>query len=73
MLKIGPSGAFLDRLLGLLLERGLPLLKNVLKPLTKSVLNSLALTTAASGNDAAIHKKMFGSSTKTLIISNEEK
>ena len=47
-------------------------MENVLKPLTKSVLILLGLTVAASATDAAIHKKMFGSDTKTSIISNEE-
>ena len=50
----------------------MPLIGNVLKPLAKSVLISLGLTAAASAIDAAIHKKMFGSRTTTLIISNEE-
>ena len=36
--KIGQSGGFLDRLLGSLLQTGLPLMKNVLKSLAKSVL-----------------------------------
>ena len=47
-------------------------MKNVLKPLAKSVLIPLGLTTAAAEIDAAIHKKMFGSRTTTLIISDEE-
>ena len=50
----------------------MPLIGNVLKPLAKSVLISLGLTAAASATDAAIHKKMFGSRTTALIISNEE-
>ena len=50
----------------------MPLIGNVLKPLAKSVLISLGLIAAASATDAAIHKKMFGSRTTTLIISNEE-
>ena len=45
---------------------------NILKTLAKSVLVPLGLTAAASATDAAIHKKMFGSGTATLIISNEE-
>ena len=45
---------------------------NVLKPLAKSVSIPLGLTAAASATDAAIHKKMFGSGTMTLIISNKE-
>ena len=48
------------------------LTKNLLKPLAKSVLIPLGLTVAASATDAAIHKKMFGSGTTTLIILNEE-
>ena len=51
----------------------MPLIKNVLKPLAKSVLIPLALAKAVSATDAAIYKKMFGSSTTILIISNEEK
>ena len=66
----------------------MPLIGNVLKTLSKSVLILLALTTAASATDAAIHKKMFGlgrrpsnidlrsadltSRMTTLIFSNEE-
>ena len=59
--KIGQSGGFLGRLLGPLLETGLPLRKNVLKPSAKSVLIPLGLTAAASRTDAAIYKKMFES------------
>ena len=47
-------------------------MKNVLKPLAKTVLIPLGLTSAASATDAAIQKKIFGSGTTTLIISNEE-
>ena len=50
----------------------MPLIGNVLKPLAKSVLITLVLTAAASAIDGAIHKKVFGSGTTTLIISNEE-
>ena len=69
--KIGQSGGLLGRLLGLLLKTGLSLMKNVLKPLAKRVLIPLGLT-VASATDAAIHKKMFGSSTTALKILNEE-
>ena len=48
------------------------LIGNVLKRLAKSVLIPLELTAAASATDAAIHEKMFGSGTKTLIASREE-
>ena len=51
------SGGFLSRLLGPLLETGLPLIKNVIKPLFKSVLIPLGLTAAGSVADAGIHKK----------------
>ena len=50
------SGGFLVRLLGPLLKRGLPLMKNVIKPLAKSVLIILGSTAAASAADAGIHK-----------------
>ena len=48
------------------------LIGNVLTPSAKSILIPLGLTAAASATDAAIHKKMFGSGTTTLIVSNEE-
>ena len=70
MHKIRQSGEFLGRLLGPLLETGLPLIGNVLKPLAKSVLIPLGLTASASAIDSAIHKKTFGSRHTTLIISN---
>ena len=69
MHKIGQSGGFLGRLLRPLLKTGLPLWKNILKPLAKSVLMQRGLTAAAL---AAIQKNVFGSSIKTLIISNKE-
>ena len=47
-------------------------MKNVIKPLAKSVLIPLGLTTAASAADAGIHKKILGSGTTTLIISDKE-
>ena len=50
----------------------MPLIGNVLQPFAKIVLIPLRLTAAASATNAAIHKKMFGSSTTTLILSNEE-
>ena len=70
--KIGQSGGFLRRHLGPLLNTGLLLIGNVLKPLTKSVLIPLGLTALASATDAAVHEKVFGYGTTTLIISNEE-
>ena len=70
--KITQSGGFPGTLLGPLLKTGLPLIKNVTKPLAKSVLIPLGLTAEASAADAGIHKKILGSGTTTLIISNEE-
>ena len=66
------SGVFLGRLLGPLLKTGLPLMKNVIKSLAKSILTPLGLTAAAAAADAGIHKKILGSGTTTLIISNDE-
>ena len=63
------SGGFFSRLLGSLLKTGLPLIKNVIKPLTKNNLIPLGLTAAA---DAGIHKKILGSGTTTLVISNSK-
>ena len=57
--EIIQSGGFLSRLLGPLLETGLPLIKNVIKPLARSVLIPLGLTAAASAADARIHKKIL--------------
>ena len=66
--KIGQSRGLLGKLLGPLLNTELPLIGNLLKPLVKCVLIPFALTAAAT--DTVIHKKMFGSGTATLIISN---
>ena len=47
-------------------------MKNVIKLLAKSVLIPLGLTAAALAAFAGIHKKMLGSGTTTLVISNDE-
>ena len=60
------KGGFL-RFSAPLLKSGLPLLKSVIKSL-----GILGLTAAASATDAAINKKILGSGTTTLIISNDE-
>ena len=78
--KMIQSGGFLSRLLGPLVKKGLPLIKNVIKPLANSVLIPLGLTAAASAADVGIHKKVLGSGNRhsssfshtTLIISNDE-
>ena len=66
--KIIQSGGFLGSLLsklaGSLMKVAIPLAKNVLAP--------LGITAAASAIDAGIQKKIHGSGTTTLIISNEE-
>ena len=66
--KIIQSGGFLGSLLsklaGPLMKAAIPLAKNVLAP--------LRITAAASAIDAGIQKKIYGSGTTTLIISNKE-
>ena len=66
--KIIQSGRFLGSLLSKLAG---PLMK-VAIPLAKNVLAPLGITAAASAIDAGIQKKIHGSGTTTLIISNEE-
>ena len=41
-------------------------------PLAKNILAPLGITAAASAIDAGVLKKIHGSRTRTLIISNEE-
>ena len=55
-----------------LMTAGLPLIKNVLKPFAKNVFLLFGLSAWMSVTDAAIYKKMDGSGTTTLILSNEE-
>ena len=62
------SGGFLGSLLSKLAG---PLMKLAI-PLVKDVLALLGITAAASAIDAGIQKKIHGSGTTTLIISNEE-
>ena len=47
-------------------------MKNILTPLAKNVLLPLGLSVGMSAADAAIQKKIYGSGTTALIISNEE-
>ena len=54
------------------MRAGLPLMKSVLTPRAKSVLLPLALSAGMSAADAAIQRKMYGSGTTALLISNEE-
>ena len=66
--KIIQSGGFLGSLLSKLAG---PLLK-VAVPLAKNILALLGITAADSAIDAGIQKKIHGSGTTTLIISNKE-
>ena len=50
----------------------LPLMKSLLAPFAKSVLIPIGLSAGMSAVDAAIQKKIYGSETTALIISNEE-
>ena len=60
----GFLGSLLSKLAGPLMKVAVPLAKNILAP--------LGITVAASAIDAGIQKKIHGSRTTTLIISNEE-
>ena len=60
----GFLGSLLSKLAGPLMQVAIPLAKNVLAP--------LGITASASTIDAGIQKKIHGSGTTTLIISNEE-
>ena len=66
--EIIQSGGFLRPLLSKLAG---PLMK-VAVPFSKNILVPLGITAAASAIDAGIQKKIHGSGTTTLIISNEE-
>ena len=55
--KMMQSRGFLGRLLGPLLNTGLPLIKNVIIPLAKSVFIPLGLTAVASAADQEYKKK----------------
>ena len=66
--KMIQSGGFLGNLLGKLAG---PLMK-VAMPLAKNALAPLGLSAAMFAIDGSIKKKMLGSGTTTLIISNDE-
>ena len=66
--KMIQSGGFLGNLLGKLAG----LLMKVAMPLAKNVSAPLGLSAAMSAIDGSIKKKMLGSGTTTLIISNDE-
>ena len=60
----GFLGSLLRKLAGPLMKVAVPFAKNILSP--------LGITAAASAIDAGIQKKIHGSGTTTLIISNKE-
>ena len=66
--KITKSGGFL----GLLLSKLAGPLMKVAVPLAKNILAPLGITAIPSAIDAGTQKKIHGSGTTTLIISNEE-
>ena len=66
--KMIQSGGFLGNLLGKLAGR----LMKVAMPLPNNVLAPLGISAAMSAIDETIKKKMLGSGTTTLIISNDE-
>ena len=60
----GFLGSLLSKVAGPLMKVAIPLAKNILAP--------LGITAAAPAIDARIQKRIHGSGTKTLIISNKE-
>ena len=68
LLKMSQSG----RLLGNLLSKLAGPLMKVAMPLAKDILAPLGLTADMSAIDGSIKKKILGSGTTTLIISNDE-
>ena len=55
-----------------LMTTGLPLMKSVLTPSAKVFMLPLRLLAGMSAEDAAIQKKIYGSGSTVLIVSNEE-
>ena len=72
LLKKYLSKGGLGDFLRLLMAADLPLMKSVLTLLAKNALLSFILSSAMSAVGAGIHKKIYGSGTTALIISNEE-
>ena len=66
--KMIQSGGFLGSLLTKVAD---PLMK-VAVPIAKNILVQLEITAAVSATDAGIQKKILGSGTTALIISNEK-
>ena len=70
--KVIPNNLSTDINFGPLSKTGLPLMKNVIKPFANCILIPLGLPAALSAADAGMHKKVLGSWTTTLTISNNE-
>ena len=66
--KLIQSGGFLGSLLSKLVG---PLMK-VAAPMAKNILAPLGITAAGSAIDAGIQKKIYGSGTTALILSNKK-
>ena len=65
------KGGFLNFLRPLIIAC-LPLMKTVIKYQAKSVLLPLGLSAGMSAADSGIQKKIYGSATTAMIISNEQ-
>ena len=65
------EGGFLNFLRSLMAD-GLPLKKRALMMIAKTILIPLGLSAGTPAADAANQKKIYGSGTTALIISNEE-
>ena len=68
--KMIQSGRFLSEFLGPILKTGSVLMKKIFQSLAQGVLARLIAVTLVA--DAGVHKKILGSGSTTLIISNEE-
>ena len=67
-----PEGILLLNFLRSLMTASLPLMKSVINPLAKSLFIPLELSSGMSAVDATVQKKIWGSVTTALIISNQE-
>ena len=66
------SGRFLSEFFGPILKAGSLLMKKIFQSLAQGVLIPLGLIAVTLVADAGVHKKILGSGSTTLIISNEE-
>ena len=70
--KMIQSGRFLSEFFGPILKAGSLLMKKLFQSLAQGVLIPLGLIAVTLVADAGVHKKILGSGSTTLIISNEE-